>query len=111
MSSGLAIIMLVFVSTSCGNDPPEPTPGPRTPAEKFRSLSAEYDREVKKTLEASKAVGTATTQRFARPDPTVAQTYARRFVELARECPDESVAVDALTWVMPTTAMVPWSRM
>ena len=90
LSSGLAIIVLVLCSASCGDDPPGQPPPTRTPAEKLRGLSADFDRETQ----------AANAQRGTRPDPAAAQAYARRFLHLARECPDESVAVDALIWVL-----------
>jgi hypothetical protein len=72
MNRGLAIIMLVLCSASYGDDPPVQPPQPRTRADRFRSLSADYDREVKAALEDSKAARAANAQRVARADPTAA---------------------------------------
>jgi thiol-disulfide isomerase/thioredoxin len=95
MKIAVALVWLVLIFPFL----PTHADAQETPAERFRSLSAEYESALRTSLGRPRADGArarnATNE--LSPDPRV---YAKRFLKLAKDYPDDPSALDSLDWIL-----------
>jgi hypothetical protein len=97
--ASLALVLLVLSVLAQDNAPTEGTKkGPATEGQKkYQALVKEYDTTRDEYFKAyQKAKTDEERQKLKYPE---AESYARRFLDLAREYPNDPAAVDALVWV------------
>lgn len=75
-------------------DPPAPL------RQRFQALQAEYDKKNSAYMKASEGVRTnADALKVGKLKPSTAE-YGKRFLALAKEKPDDNVALDSLIWIL-----------
>src|SRR5262245_15575535 len=100
-------MILAFGVCCAPNDGPPLVPAESRPAESVRRLADEFDPAPHAALEAGRRAKSEAERKAAeraRPDRG---TYARRFLDLAKDTGDEAVALDALIWVLRHGSGIP----
>jgi hypothetical protein len=106
---GLLALLLVVPALGAFDDKDKPKGQPATPAEQYQALVKEYEQAEQAHQQAHlddiKAIREGKSQEERNKAlrgkmPPRLETYARRFLELAKKYPKNPVALDALFWVV-----------
>lgn len=94
--TALLLVALPMLASAAGN--------PSTPAEQYHQLLNQYRTAQTNFFKADRAAKTvAERRRISTTNPT--REYARRFLALAQKYPGDTVAFDALAWVVSTARL------
>lgn len=97
----LLLIFLTAASSALAADDNDKTgPAASTPAGQYEALVNEYQKAQQEFSKAYTAAKTDEEREKLSSKYPQAQAYSRRFLELARKHPKDSVAFDALAWVV-----------
>jgi thiol-disulfide isomerase/thioredoxin len=95
MKSAVALVWFVLILPFLPTD----ADAQETPAEHYRSLSAEYESALRTSLGRPRADG-AKARNAPNELPPDLRVYATRFLKLANDYPDDPSALDSLDWIL-----------
>src|SRR5579883_351940 len=79
----------------------KPTEKPPTPAEEYKALLQDYQKEQQAYIQALRTAKTTEERdKVAKEKAPNLEKYAGRFLEFAKKSPKDTTAVDALAWVV-----------